>query len=105
MDPRRPEDKRQFHRVPYRKLIEFRHPSYPDTQIHGKTRDLSRTGVQIETAFPLNPGDNLQLKLPIPGRKSGISARVHWSRVEDQNQHYCAGCAFDEELPPIPELS
>jgi ActR/RegA family two-component response regulator len=56
--------------------------SRPDTEIRGKTVNISEGGIAISTAVPLGPGINVQVEFTLPGHKSRfvVGAAVCWCK-------------------------
>lgn len=63
------------------------------------TRNISETGLYLETSHALPPGTDLQLEIETPGRKFEMWAVVVWARVyPPQFQHLlrgAIGCRFE----------
>ena len=62
-------------------------------------REISRTGAQVETAFPLHVNSLHQLRLELGGQSVVVSGRVAHCRISDVDQEivvYCSGIEFVE---------
>ena len=67
-----------------------------DPSTSGVLRDLSLSGIGLETGHKLLPATTLRLRVHVPGRGDPLesNARVVWQQLEGSNGRYRSGCRF-----------
>ena len=81
LEERRREDRREFARKPYRKEVVFAtdHRAYSEF-----IRDISASGLFIETTSPLEVGQEIKLVLSLPNRERPIKIAGEIVRVTEK---------------------
>lgn len=91
-------DRRRAQRVTTRHLAKYRliDPSGKSKQVISVSKNVSATGLQIQSKEPLEAGKHLELEINFPPFKDSIKAQVKvvWARKLKNRDYYKAGLSF-----------